>query len=84
MTRARTPLSDIVAIAQTQGHLTYDQVNAFLPDESTDSVHVDRLLDVLDGLQVKLVEDPSVARARRKPGPRRTPARPCCRKTCRS
>jgi RNA polymerase primary sigma factor len=62
MTRVRTPLSDIVALAQTQGHLTYDQVNAFLPDESTDSVHVESLLDLLDGLQVKLVEGPKPQR----------------------
>jgi RNA polymerase primary sigma factor len=58
MTRVRTPLSDIIALAQSQGSLTYDQVNAFLPDEAADSVHVDRLLDVLDGLHVQLVEDP--------------------------
>jgi RNA polymerase primary sigma factor len=62
MTRVRTPLSDIVALAQTQGHLTYDQVNAFLPDEATDSCHVDSLLDLLDGLQVKLVEGPAAKR----------------------
>ncbi len=59
MTRVRTPLSDVVALARAQGHLTYDQVNAFLPDEATDSVQVDRLLDLLDGLQVSLVEDPA-------------------------
>ena len=62
MTRVHTPLSDIVALAQSQGHLTYDQVNAFLPDESTDSCHVDALLDLLDGLQVKLVESPAAVR----------------------
>ncbi len=62
MTRVRTPLSDIVALAQTQGHLTYDQVNCFLPDEATDSCHVDALLDLLDGLQVKLVESPAAVR----------------------
>jgi RNA polymerase primary sigma factor len=61
MTCVRTPLSDIIALAQTQGHLTYEQVNAFLPDESTDSVHVERLLDVLDGLRVTVVEGPKSA-----------------------
>jgi RNA polymerase primary sigma factor len=62
MKNVRTLLSDIVALAQSQGHLTYEQVNAFLPDESTDSVHVDRVLDVIDGLQVKLVEGPQPQR----------------------
>lgn len=36
MTRFASRLKDIAALGQTQGFLTYDQVNAFLPDESTD------------------------------------------------
>jgi RNA polymerase primary sigma factor len=64
MTRVPTPLSDLIALAQSQGNLTYDQVNAFLPDEATDSFRVDAVLNVLDGLRVKLVESPaSKARA---------------------
>jgi RNA polymerase primary sigma factor len=62
MTQVRTPLSDIVALARTQGHLTYDQVNAFLPDESTNSLHVDRMLELLDGLQVRVIEGPQAKR----------------------
>jgi RNA polymerase primary sigma factor len=63
MTRVPTPLSDLIALAQSQGNLTYDQVNAFLPDEATDSFRVDAVLNVLDGLRVKLVESPA-AKAR--------------------
>src|SRR5688572_13108696 len=63
MTRIASHLKDLAALGQTQGHLTYDQVNAFLPDESTDSVHVERLLDVLDGLRITLVESESSRRA---------------------
>jgi RNA polymerase primary sigma factor len=37
--------------------LTYQQVNAYLPDEAADSTRVDRLLDLLDGFGVTLVED---------------------------
>ena len=84
MTRVRTPLSDIVALAQTQGYLTYDQVNAFLPDESTDSVHVDALLDLLDGLQVKLVEGPSRRRAAAGAKAEDAEASRCCPRICRS
>jgi RNA polymerase primary sigma factor len=62
MTRVRTLLSDIVALARTQGHLTYAQASAFLPDESTDSCHVDALLDLLDGMQIQLVEGPTAPR----------------------
>ncbi|HYO25041.1 MAG TPA: sigma-70 family RNA polymerase sigma factor [Lacipirellulaceae bacterium] len=57
MTRVSSPLSDLVALARAQGHLTYAQAGAFLPDEATDSVYGERLLDVLDGLQVRLIED---------------------------
>ena len=63
MTRIASRLKDLAALGQTQGHLTYDQVNAFLPDESTDSVHVERLLDVLDGLRITLIESESSRRA---------------------
>jgi len=56
MTRFASRLKELAAIARVQGHLTYDQVNAFLPDESTDSVHVEALLDVLDDLRITLVE----------------------------
>src|SRR5262245_38848266 len=63
LTRARTQLKDLASLAQTQGFLTYDQVNGCLPDECADSVHVDAVLDLLDGLHVKLVEGESSRRA---------------------
>jgi RNA polymerase primary sigma factor len=56
MTRFAARLQEMAALGRSQGFLTYDQVNAFLPDESTDSVHVEALLDLLDGLRIKLVE----------------------------
>jgi RNA polymerase primary sigma factor len=59
MPRDRAHLRSLVALARIQGHLTYDQVNEFLPDEATDSVHVDKLLDALDGLRIRLVEGQS-------------------------
>ena len=56
MTRLASRLKDLAAVARTQGYLTYDQVNAFLPDEATDSIHVELLLDLLDGMRITLVE----------------------------
>jgi RNA polymerase primary sigma factor len=56
MTRFALRLQELAATARSQGYLTYDQVNAFLPDESTDSVHVEALLDLLDGMRITLVE----------------------------
>ena len=55
MPRFAARLQELASIARSQGYLTYDQVNAFLPDECTDSVHVEALLDVLDGLRITLV-----------------------------
>ncbi|HEX6960842.1 MAG TPA: sigma-70 family RNA polymerase sigma factor [Lacipirellula sp.] len=49
-------LKDLANLARSQGYLTYDQVNAFLPDEATDSVHVEALLDLLDGMRITLIE----------------------------
>ncbi len=63
MTHARFRLKDLAALAQTQGFLTYDQVNGCLPDECGDSVHVDAVLDLLDGLHIQLVEGESSRRA---------------------
>jgi len=56
MTRFAARLQELAALGRNQGYLTYDQVNAFLPDESADSVHVEALLDLLDGLRITLVE----------------------------
>ena len=63
MSRFAARLNELAALARSQGYLTYDQANAFLPDESTDSVHVEALLDLLDGMRIKLVEgEASVSR----------------------
>jgi len=63
MTLDKISFSQLVELAQTQGFLTYAQANDFLPDEATDAYQVDRLLDLLDGLGIGLVEGdkPSVS-----------------------
>lgn len=52
-------LEALAATAREQGYLTYDQTNAFLPDEVNDARHMNLLLDLLDGLNVKIVDDPN-------------------------
>ncbi len=47
---------EIVELAQTQGFLTYEQANDFLPDEVADSDAVDQLLDLVDSLGIDFVE----------------------------
>ena len=58
MTQSLAYLRSLANTARQTGKLTYEEVNRYLPDESTDAVHVDLLLDMLDGLKVRLVEDP--------------------------
>ena len=59
MTQSLAYLRSLANTARQTGKLTYEEVNRYLPDESTDAVHVDALLDMLDGLKVRLVEDPA-------------------------
>jgi len=47
---------EVAELAQEQGFLTYDQANAFLPDEATDSDQVEVLLTLVEGLGIELVE----------------------------
>ncbi len=48
--------AQLVALAKSQGYLTYQQADSYLPDECADSVHVDRLLDLVDSLKIDFVE----------------------------
>jgi len=47
---------ELVQIAKAQGFLTYEQANDFLPDEATDSVQAERLLNLIDTLGIDFVE----------------------------
>ncbi len=53
---AKISLQELAALAQSQGYLTYQQADSYLPDECTDSQHVDRLLDLADALRIDFVE----------------------------
>jgi len=55
-TPSDTSLCNLVALAKSQGYLTYEQVDAYLPDEIDNADHAAKLLDMLDGLHVKLVD----------------------------
>ncbi|NOZ41123.1 MAG: sigma-70 family RNA polymerase sigma factor [Planctomycetes bacterium] len=47
---------EIKQLAESQGFLTYEQANDFLPDEVDNSDDVGRLLDLLDSLGIDFVE----------------------------
>jgi RNA polymerase primary sigma factor len=58
MTRAcDKQLSTLVSIARQQGYLTYQQVSSYLPDETYGTEKIDRLLSMLDALNIELIED---------------------------
>ncbi|HTQ38310.1 MAG TPA: sigma-70 family RNA polymerase sigma factor [Pirellulales bacterium] len=58
MDHAITDLNELVAKGKTQGYLTYDQVNAYLPDEAVNPEKLDNLLMALDEAGIELLNDP--------------------------
>ncbi len=51
-------LNELVAKGKTQGYLTYDEVNDYLPDEAVDPEKLDSLLVALDEMGIELVTEP--------------------------
>ena len=49
-------LHEIVAKGKSQGYLTYDEVNEYLPDEDVSPEKLDNLLAALDELGIQLVD----------------------------
>ncbi len=51
-------LNELVAKGKTQGFLTYDEVNDYLPDEAVTPEKLDNLLTALDEMGIELVTEP--------------------------
>jgi RNA polymerase primary sigma factor len=51
-------LEELVALGKSQGFLTYDQVNEYLPDEAVNPDKLDSLLVALDELGISLFNEP--------------------------
>jgi RNA polymerase primary sigma factor len=58
MDHSITDLTALVAKGKTQGYLTYDQVNNYLPDEAVNPEKLDNLLMALDEAGIELLTDP--------------------------
>src|SRR5688572_32402070 len=56
-------LQTLIATGKTQGFLTYDQVNAYLPDEAVSPEKLDNLLMALDEKGIDVVDEAPVAKA---------------------
>jgi RNA polymerase primary sigma factor len=54
-------LQELVATGKSQGYLTYDQVNDYLPDEAVNPEKLDNLLTALEEMGIELVTDPPQA-----------------------
>ncbi|MFM8539775.1 MAG: sigma-70 family RNA polymerase sigma factor [Planctomycetaceae bacterium] len=54
-------LAALIAAGRTAGYLTFDQVNAYLPDEAVDPEKIDALLVALEERGIELVDTPPTA-----------------------
>ncbi|MGC3966320.1 MAG: sigma-70 family RNA polymerase sigma factor [Pirellulales bacterium] len=57
MDHADQDLQLLIATGKTQGYLTYDQVNAYLPDEAVNPEKLDNLLIALEDMGIELVAE---------------------------
>ncbi|HBB74509.1 MAG TPA: RNA polymerase subunit sigma-70 [Planctomycetaceae bacterium] len=55
-------LAALIAAGRTAGYLTFDQVNAYLPDEAVDPEKIDALLVALEERGIELVDTPPTAK----------------------
>ncbi|MFM7248565.1 MAG: sigma-70 family RNA polymerase sigma factor [Planctomycetaceae bacterium] len=72
-------LAALIATGRSQGYLTFDQVNAYLPDEAVDPEKIDALLVALEEKGIDLLDQPpppapEAAAKPAKPQPRRDEA----------
>jgi RNA polymerase primary sigma factor len=52
-------LQQLIAKGKAQGHLTYEEVSAYLPDEIEGTDRIDNLMAALDGLGIELIDGPN-------------------------
>jgi RNA polymerase primary sigma factor len=53
-------LASLIAVGKSQGYLTFDQVNDYLPDQAVDPEKIDSLLVALEEQGIELVDTPPV------------------------
>jgi RNA polymerase primary sigma factor len=56
-------LASLITLGRELGYLTFDQVNAYLPDEAVDPEKIDTLLVALEERGIELVDTPPEPRA---------------------
>ncbi|HEX3655719.1 MAG TPA: sigma-70 family RNA polymerase sigma factor [Pirellulales bacterium] len=68
MDPADKDLQELVATGKSQGFLTYDQVNEYLPDEAVNPDKLDSLLTALEDQGIELVNEPPEVEAEYRSG----------------
>ena len=51
-------LQELIKKGQSQGYLTYDEINSYLPDEDVTPEKLDNLLIALEEVGIELVNEP--------------------------
>ncbi|MEX2170169.1 MAG: sigma-70 family RNA polymerase sigma factor [Pirellulales bacterium] len=69
MAQVDIELRGLLLQAKKQGFLTYDQVNAYLPDETYGTEKIDELLAGLDAMGLELIDDSRKKRPAEVPAP---------------
>ena len=59
------PIAQLVSLSKQQGFVTVQDINRLIPESSTDPVLIENLLNVLDNLEIRLVDDEEVVTYRK-------------------
>ena len=68
-------LAALIATGREQGYLTFDQVNAYLPDEAVDPEKIDALLVALEERGIDLLDQPPAPTVAAPAGKSKSPSR---------
>ena len=68
-------LHELIVKGQSQGYLTYDEVNAYLPDEDVSPEKLDNLIIALEEMGVELVNEAPKEETPQTPAPSAADAR---------
>ncbi|MFV0446765.1 MAG: RNA polymerase sigma factor RpoD [Planctomycetaceae bacterium] len=76
MHKVDSHLRALIELGEQQGHLTFTQVNEYLPDEAVNPEKLDHLLESLEEYGLEIVDEtkPAVATASGKKGSKKKPA----------
>ncbi len=60
MERKKFGLTQLIALAKEQGYLTFQQIDGFLPDEANDADRLDRIVNVVEQMRIRIIDESEV------------------------